>query len=126
MNDVSASLSKWIKANKVTLYFDKTNFMKFCTNKTCFNLIIGYDDKSIEEVETTKCLDLQSDSNLNLKAHIQYVMSKLSSACFAMRKVISLMNAETLILVYLIYFHSIMSYRIISWGNSTDSKKSIL
>jgi hypothetical protein len=29
--------------------------MKFCTNnKTCFKLNIGYDDKSIEEVEITK------------------------------------------------------------------------
>jgi hypothetical protein len=38
-----------IKANKRTLNFDKTNFMIFCTNnKTCFNLNIGYDDKSTE------------------------------------------------------------------------------
>jgi sarcosine oxidase/L-pipecolate oxidase len=30
MNDVFASLNKWIKANKLTLNFDKTNFTKFC------------------------------------------------------------------------------------------------
>jgi hypothetical protein len=58
-NDVFASLNKWIKANKLTLNFDKTNFMKFCTNnKTCFNLNVEYDDKSVEEVERTKFIEV--------------------------------------------------------------------
>jgi hypothetical protein len=33
------------------------------------------------------------------------------------------MKTESLKLVYFAYFHSIMSYGIIFWGNSTDSKK---
>jgi hypothetical protein len=33
------------------------------------------------------------------------------------------MKTETLKVVYFAYFHSIMSYGIIFWGNSTDSKK---
>jgi hypothetical protein len=40
-----------------------------------------------------------------------------------MRTITSLMKTETLKLVYFAYFHSIMSYVIIFWGNSTDSKK---
>jgi hypothetical protein len=93
MNDIFASLNRWIKANKFTLNFDKTNFMKFCTNnKTCVNLNMGFDDKTIEEVETTKFLGLQIDSNLNWKTHIQYIIPKLSSACFAMSKVTSIMK----------------------------------
>jgi hypothetical protein len=91
--------------------------------QTCFNLNIDYDDKSIEEMEATKFLGLQIDNNLHWKTHIQYIMPKLSSACFAMRKITSLMKTETLKLVYFAYFHSIMSYGIIWGGNSTDSKK---
>jgi hypothetical protein len=57
MKDVFTSLNKRIKAYKLTLNVYKTNCMKFCTNnKTCFNLNVGYDDTSIEEVETTKLL----------------------------------------------------------------------
>jgi hypothetical protein len=63
------------------------NFMKFCTNKSRFNLYIRYDDKSIEEVEITAFIGLQIDSNLNWKKHIQYMMPKPSSGCFAMRTV---------------------------------------
>jgi hypothetical protein len=84
---------------------------------------MGFDDKTTEEVETTKFLGLQIDSNLNWKTHIQYVIPKLSSAHFAMRTVTSVMKTETLKLVYFAYFHSIMSYGIIFWHNSTDSKK---
>jgi hypothetical protein len=124
MNDVFAGLNKWIKANKLTLNFDKKNFMKFCTtNKNCVNLSIWYVDKTIEEVETSKFLGLQVDNNLNWKTHIQYTIPKLSSACFAMRNITSLMKTETLKLVYFAYFHSITSYGIIFWENSTDGKK---
>jgi hypothetical protein len=95
----------------------------------CFSLLVGilesflgfcqrwYYDKAIEEVETTKFLDLQIDNDLNWKAHIQYIMPNLSTACFAMSTVKSLMKTETLKLVYFAYFHSIMSYGIIFCGN---------
>jgi hypothetical protein len=124
MNDVFAGLNKWIKANKLTLNFDKTNFMKFCTtNKNCDNLSRGYVDKTTEEVETTKFLGLRVDNNLNWKTHIQYIIPKLSSARFAVRTITSPMKTETLKFVHFAYFHSIMPYRIIFWGNSTNSKK---
>jgi hypothetical protein len=62
--------------------------MKFCTtNKNCVSLSIGYVDKTIEEVETTKFHGLQVDNNLNWKTHIQYIIPKLSSACFAMKTI---------------------------------------
>jgi hypothetical protein len=32
VNDVFADLNNWFKANKLTLNFDKTNFMKCATN----------------------------------------------------------------------------------------------
>jgi hypothetical protein len=83
VNDVFASLSKWMKANKLTLNFDKTNFMKFSTNnKTCVNLNIGYDDKTIEEIETAKIPGPQIDNNQNWKTLIQCIIPKLSSTCF--------------------------------------------
>jgi hypothetical protein len=66
MNDAFDSLNKWLKANKFILTFDKTYVMKICTNtKTCDNLNIGYDNKTTEEMETTKFLGLINDSNLN-------------------------------------------------------------
>jgi hypothetical protein len=97
--------------------------MKFATNnKISINFNVGYDNKTIE-VLTTKFLGLQIDNNLNWKMYIKYVIPELSSAYFAMRTVTPLLKIDTLKLVYFAYFHSIMSYRVIFWGNSTDSKR---
>jgi hypothetical protein len=52
---------------------------------------------------------------LLVPAIIQYITPKLSSACFAMRII-----TETLKVVYFAYFHSIVSYGIIFWGNATQ------
>jgi hypothetical protein len=65
MNDVSAGLNKWIKANKLTL--------NFVLPTKIVNHSLGYVDKTIE-VETTKFLGLQVDNNLNWKTHIQYII----------------------------------------------------
>jgi hypothetical protein len=88
MNDVFANLNKWFKANKLAPNFDKTNYIKSATkNKTCSSLNIGFDNKLIEEAEANKFLGLQIDNNLNWKKHVEYIIPKLSSACFAMRTV---------------------------------------
>jgi hypothetical protein len=108
MSDIFASLNKWIKANKLTLNFDKTNFIKFCTtSKNCVNLNIGYVDKTIEEVETTKFLGLQIDNNLKWKTHIQCIIPKLSSACFAMKTCES-RNFKISLLFCLLPFHNVI------------------
>jgi hypothetical protein len=109
MNNAFASLNKCINAYKLILSFGKTKFMKFCTSsKTCVNQNVWYDDKTIEELETTKFVVLQIDSNINQETRIQYLMSKLSSACFAMSKVTSLKKSERIKLVYVAYFQFIM------------------
>jgi hypothetical protein len=46
-------------------------------------------------------------------------MSKLSLACYAIRAVKSLMTQESLRIIYLSCFHSVMTYGIIFWGNSS-------
>jgi hypothetical protein len=98
--------------------------MKFsANNKTCINLNVGYDTKTIEEVLTTKFLGLQISNNLNWKKHTEYIIPKLSSACFAMRTVTLLLKIDTLKLVNFAHFHSITSYGVIFWGNSKDSKR---
>jgi hypothetical protein len=48
-------------------------------------------------------------------------MPKLSKACYAIRVVKSFMSKETLRMIYLFYVHSIMTYGIIFWGDSSDS-----
>ena len=50
-------------------------------------------------------------------------MSKLNLACFAIRSVRSILSQETSQIIYFYYIHSIITYGIIFWDNSTSSIK---
>jgi hypothetical protein len=55
--------------------------------------------------------------------HIEKILPKLSSACYAMRSVKPYVSQQMLKVIYYSYFHSIMSYGIIFWGHSAGGMK---
>jgi hypothetical protein len=63
---------------------------------------------------------------MNWQMHVQLILPKLGNACFAIRNMKFCSNTETLRMIYLAYFHSIMKYGIIFWGNSTEDKNVFL
>ena len=79
--------------------------------------------KVLQEVETMKFLGLQLDNHLNCKGHIDFLLHKLSTLCFLMRKLYHTLNINGLKTVYYAYYHSLVNYGIIFWGNTTDSNK---
>jgi hypothetical protein len=78
------------------------------------------------EAATIKLLGLQLDSQLTWKAHINILLNKLSSVCYIMRRLVHILNLETLKVVYFAHFHSLISYCIILWGNSPTMHKVFL
>jgi hypothetical protein len=75
-------------------------------------------NKLIKETKYTKFLGLDIDSFLSWKNHIDQMMIKLSTACYAVRYVKHFMSQDKLRTIYFSYFHSILSYGIICWGTS--------
>jgi hypothetical protein len=75
----------------------------------------------ITNINCTKFLGLIIDSTLSLKDHINEITPKLNKAFYAIRILTFLKPSELLKMVYFSYFHSIMSYGIIFWGNSHHS-----
>jgi hypothetical protein len=49
---------------------------------------------------------------------------KLSGACYAIRLMVHISSINTLKSIYYVYFHSIVQYRLIFWGNSSNSGNS--
>jgi hypothetical protein len=68
---------------------------------------------------------MQIDNHLNWKNQIDKLIPKLCGACYAVRSKCHIVNNDTLKSVYFAYFHSIMKYGIIFWGNSCNNKKII-
>jgi hypothetical protein len=84
---------------------------------------IKYEDEQISIANETKFLGLYINNNLSWKKHIESIKYKLSSACYVMRLVKPYVTANTLKVIYYSYFHSIMTYGLIFWGNYPDSMK---
>jgi hypothetical protein len=68
-----------------------------------------------------KFLGLHIDETLSWKSHTDQLVTKLSSAYYAVRTVKGFMSQETLMMIYFSYVHSVIEYGIIFWGNSTNS-----
>jgi hypothetical protein len=66
-------------------------------------------------------LGITIDSSLSWKNHVDELTVKLSKACYAVRFLRPFMSHESMRMIYYSYFHTVMSYGIIFWGNSAHS-----
>jgi hypothetical protein len=104
------------------LNFDITYFLQFTTKAYKENnMQILYSNKTITTVKSIKFLGLTLDTTLNWKHHISELLTRLNKACYAIRLIKPFMSLNVLRSTYFLYAHSIMSYGLIFWGNSTDS-----
>ena len=70
---------------------------------------LKYNNKYKDTKLDTKFLGIIMDSTLQWKAHIDSLPMKLNAACYAWRTLQPIMS-QVLVMVYISYFHSIMSY----------------
>jgi hypothetical protein len=115
-------LNEWFATNLLSLNYDKTQYVHFAPKGTFFHdLTIGYNNKFISNSTNTKFLGIIIENTLSWKAHTDQLIPKLCMACYAIRTVKPLMCQENLRSIYYSYFHSLISYGIIFWGNSSHS-----
>jgi len=88
LNTAICKINKWFQDNLITLNLNKVYFIQFI-NKSIDNpdIQIKLKNKQIEPVKKTKFLGLIIDDKLSWKGHINYVIPKLSSACYVMNTV---------------------------------------
>ena len=115
-------ITNWFHSNLLTLNCDKTYFVQFLTKKQKeIKLQIVTSNSIITNINSTKFLGLIIDSTLSWKEHITELTSKLNKACYAIRTLKASISPEVLRMIYFSYFHTIMTYGIIFWGNSSTS-----
>lgn len=119
-------LYEWFSNNKLTVNKEKTKLINFChTNKLSYAKLNTFlcNNIKIEIVEDIKFLGLKLDNKLNWNAHSEYLIPKLHSALFTLRYMSNIVNLSVLKSIYFGYFHSLISYGVIFWGNSTDAER---
>lgn len=82
---------------------------------------VDYGNKSVTNITNTKFCVIIIDNALSWKSHIDQIIPTLNAACYEIRVVKPFMPQDSLQMVYYSYFQSIMTYKIIFWGNSLYS-----
>jgi len=117
-------MTKRFAANNLDLILDKKKIIKFTTKNSAHSILhLGYKEKYMEQTVNTKFIVLQIDNHINWKNHIEEMIPKLSEACYAVRSMVHISNINTLKSIFYAYFHCIIKYGIIFWGNSSNSGK---
>jgi hypothetical protein len=101
---------------------DKTYFLPFLTKPDNeINMQVSFGNRKIATAQSLKFLGLTIDTTLTWKHHIDELTSRLNKACYAIRSIKPFMSLDVLISTYFAYAHSIVSYGIMFWGNSSYS-----
>jgi len=108
----------WYSSNKFLLNRDKTQCITFSLNNMLLN--------SINEVNHVKLLGIHLDSRLSWETHIDTVCNKLSRTIFLLRRLNDVISSCYLKQCYYAFFHSILLYGILYWGNGVGISNVLL
>ena len=87
------------------------------------NMQIHHSHNYIPNVTQTNFLGLIIDDTLSWKQHTDQLIKRMSSASYALRQVKYSLPIETLKIIYFAHVHTIMSYGVIFWGNSSCAER---
>lgn len=93
-------LNKWFDNNKLSMNLTKTKYIIFGTKKIKNQINLKINDTLIEHVQATKFLGITVDEKLCWKQHINIIKSKLAKNVVILRKMKSIMNQNSLMLLY--------------------------
>jgi hypothetical protein len=120
---VFTTLNKLLRANQLSLNFNKTNYVHFTIKRNMsVNLKIGFNNNFITNSSYTKFLGVTMNNSLSWNNHIDLLMKKLSKACYIIRNLKIYMSASSLKFICCAFFTCFfMSYGIIFWGIPSHS-----
>ena len=117
LNNDLKDVQEWFRSKLLFLNLNKTTYLQFLTkNKQKIDSNITLMSNKITSSTIVKFLGLTIEETLSWKAHIDQMMPRLSSACYAIRIITPLTTEDTLKMIYHAYVHSIIMYGIIFGG----------
>jgi hypothetical protein len=124
MNKIFLDINEWFKCNLLSLNFNKTHTLEFKTmNDKVDDTFVSYDNYFISNINSLKFLGLTMDTSLTWEHHINKIIAKMNSVCFALRSIKTVVSQKTIRVIYFACAHSVMNCGIIFWGNSRNSIK---
>ena len=122
INHEIKTIYSWVKANKLSLNIDKTNFMLF--TKKGFSRVMDelqIEGKRIIEVHETKFRGVFIDNKLSWKPYIRYICTKVAKGIGVILKARKVFDRETLSTLYYTFVYPYLNYCIHVWGRAYDT-----
>ena len=125
VNEINVEIDKiysWVKANKLSLNVEKTNFMLFipkCIPRNMDDLLIN--GNRISEVNETKFLGVIIDNKLKWSPHIMHISKKIAKGIGIIRKARKVFDNETPFSLYYTFIYPYLNYCIHVWGKTYDT-----
>jgi hypothetical protein len=95
-NQMFENINTWFTVNLLALNFNKPQYIEFRTkNYYNVNTQIKYDHKWITNTTEIKFLGLTIDDTLSWKQHIEQVINKMCSACYALKNIKHIVPVDT-------------------------------
>ena len=112
----------WTKYNKISINYNKTNFMLFSRSKytAVNNFAINTSDRLLTNKNVIKHLGVLFDNELNWEQHIQHVLAKLCIARGVLMKLRHYVPVAALRNIYFGIVYSYLQYGVTSWGNAAS------
>jgi hypothetical protein len=107
LNFPSDILKDWCDANLLTLNLEKTQ-----------ELNVSYNNKLVQN-DPVKFLGIIIQNDLSWKSHINYIIPKVNTGIFLIRKLNRIVSTDVLLSVYYGYVHSHLTYGTILWANNS-------
>ena len=86
-------VNQWFQINLLSINVDKTHYIQFKTkNKPTYDINIVCNGNPITALPTIKFLGLHIQDSINWNCHVDYILPKLSSACYEMRSIKPVMS----------------------------------
>lgn len=127
LNNTFINIIDWLNNNNLKINIDKTHFMQFRTYMSAdLPLDINFNNKNIENVDTTKFLGFTIDKFCDWKTHIHNVCKRVDKFVFALRRLSRISSKEVALTAYHGYVSSVLSYGLLLWGNSVDASKAFI
>ena len=115
-------IDNWLRANKLSLNYNKTNFMLLNSqnhNPTSFKVIVN--NHRISPEDKLKYIGVLIDNKLSWKPHVQKVKTQLSRACGVLTKLKHNATQSVLKVVYNSLIQPYLNYSILNWGRASKA-----
>ena len=118
INHELIKINNWMKINKLSINYDKTNYMIFTKKRNDSNFCLQLDGHKLQRVTNAKYLGVILNDKLNWTSHINNIYTKISKASYILCKIRHYVNLHTRKMIYysLVYPH--LTYCISSWGGA--------